>query len=168
MPLVVPLPLGGLSTELGQQDEDLRAIEATRIKTKSQFVSGASYTTVTGSSSFTYPPGWPSFYASMGSSSGALIGFGCSVTTQSVGGWSFDLFVSIDGAAWNVSTSLYGSVSAPDVINIAIPQLAIFTWVDGTVAPPGQHLFQLQVGQVTSGQPQPLVASNPFMWVTPV
>lgn len=152
MPFVSPLPLGGLSTELGSLSERLRALEAARSGSITADAPGP--TTLASGQSF--PTGWPDLDVSVATTHGVMVIGGSNVSNQTLISGSPQLLLLVDGN----STPL---IVATVVVFADGAPITIFTYVPGLSL--GTHEFQLQAVGVSGTA---AIMTNTSLTVVPV
>jgi hypothetical protein len=149
MPLVVPVPLAGLATELGNLTQDLQNLEQARNGISFQF-GGTSYSIPGAQSTYLTPPGWPNLSVSIGGNGSAIYIAGCQASLST---GNIDL-----GVIWD------GAVGSPNVVgNNNATFFPAVVWFQPALGL-GTHTAQVVVNN--TGIDESLI--NPFLIVVPV
>lgn len=169
MPIVTPLPLGGLATEIGTTQDRLQMLESLRL---SQLAATTYPTTTVSNFGAQQPPSnWPAFTVTVDSTVGVLFNFSCNQAPHnplSSSDW-MNLIVNMDGNAIT-SNGAYvdgalGSGAYPNPLAI---NLTFFipdgTYITGSL-PMGDHTFELAMSVNVNGSTFTLSNASLMIWV---
>lgn len=160
MPQVVPLPLGGLATEIGTLAEAERQLETKRTGVAT-ITSTATGTLPASASSLAAVVGWPTLTATMQSTGGALYFCGFTVIADaSTPGVNFGL--SIDGNNPNVEMQRVGTAYTGSTL---VPVVASLVWWEPVTLE--THTFEIYAGS-NGGGTVSVTIEDPFIVVVPV
>lgn len=159
MPMVVPIPLAGMATEIGTANDALLELEMDRIG--NYLAVGPATGQVLSSTTYTALPGWPNFQATL-DVNGCLACVGMQWLDNSTS-IEFEMQLVVDGSFPVVPYCL--QVPAGQDSGLTVASSSNLNWFPGSHIPAGVHSFELQAKILTATS---VTTYNPFIAILPL